>query len=286
MSTGIQWTDETWNPAVGCTHISPGCDHCYAATVASRQMQPAHVGLTVGRKWNDTVRLLPDRLDEPLRWRKPRRVFVGSMTDLFHQDVPLDFILSVWTAMSRSPQHTFQVLTKRPQRMARIVDSIAWWWDGDDKGGEAYAWPGPCSAEDHDTGEEFNWAPTEGDLDGGGEEPLLNVWLGTSIESQTYAWRARHLAATPAAVRFLSVEPLLGAVDLTGHLDGIHWVIVGAESGPGRRGCRDSWARDIRDQCAAVGVPLFVKQLQDRDGRVLHDVSSFPADLRIREWPT
>jgi hypothetical protein len=171
------------------------------------------------------------------------------------------------------------VLTKRPQRMARIVDSIAWWWDGDDKGGEAYAWPGLCSAEDHDTGE-------ESDLDGGGEEPLPNVWLGTSIESQTYAWRARHLAATPAAVRFLSVEPLISPVDLTGYLDGIHWVIIGGESGPGRRECCDSWVRDIRDQCVAAGVPLFVKQLQDRDGRVLHDVSAFPADLRIREWPT
>lgn len=247
MTTGIQWTDETWNPAVGCTHISPGCDHCYAATVASRQMQPAHVGLTVGRKWNDTVRLLPDRLDEPLRWRKPRRVFVGSMTDLFHQDVPDDFIDRVWSTMAVSVQHTFQVLTKRPQRLAayahrRIANGRGW--------------------------------------------VLPNVWFGASIENQRYIWRGRHLRDAPAAVRFLSIEPLIGPVDLRGRLDGIHWVIVGAESGPGRRGCCDSWVRDIRDRCAEAGVSLFVKQLQDGHGRVLHDLDEFPADLRIREWPT
>jgi protein gp37 len=241
VATGIEWTDETWNPVVGCTHISPGCDNCYAATVASRQMQPAHVGLTVGRRWNDTVRLLPDRLDIPLRWSKPRRVFVCSMSDLFHQDVPADFIVDVWRAMEFAPQHTFQVLTKRPKRMAALLRSVFF-------------------------------------------EDLPNVWLGTSIESQRYAWRARHLANTPAAVRFLSVEPLIEPVVL--NLDGIHWVIVGAESGPRRRPCFYAWVRSIRDQCAEAGVALFVKQLHDLDGRVVKNIEDFPADLRIREWPT
>jgi len=247
MATKIQWSDETWNPAVGCTHISPGCDHCYAATVASRQMQPAHVGLTVGRRWNDTVRLLPERLGEPFKWRKPRRVFVGSMTDLFHHKVPADFIDDVFGVMERCAAHTFQVLTKRPLRMARFV-------------GRA--------------------------VDVGGAPVLPNVWLGTSIESRRYAWRAEHLRRTPAAVRFLSLEPLLGHLgcDLES-LDGIHWVIVGCESGPGRRPCDPDWVRAIRDRCAEAGVALFVKQLQDDAGRVLHDLEQFPADLRIREWP-
>lgn len=203
----IEWTDVTWNPAVGCEHISPGCDNCYAAGVASRQMQPAHEGLTIGRKWNGTVRTLPDRLDEPLRWKKPRRVFVGSMTDLFHRDVPDRFLMGVWSTMAQSPQHTFQVLTKRPQRMASFVSALPDW----------------------------------------GRE-LPNVWLGTSIESDQYAWRANHLRNTPAAVRFLSCEPLLGSLpslDLTG----IDWVIVGGESGPGARPMHPDWVREIRDYC-------------------------------------
>lgn len=256
MSTGIQWTDETWNPAVGCSHISPGCDHCYAATVASRQMQPAHVGLTVGRKWNDTVRLLPDRLDEPLKWRKPRRVFVGSMTDLFHGDVPDQFIAETWATMAHCPQHTFQVLTKRPQRMARLFDDdFRVWLRLSERIDDSHAWP------------------------------LPNVWLGTSIELRRYGWRADHLRATPAAVRFLSLEPLLGHLGCDVDYTGIDWVIVGCESGPGRRPCELDWVCDIRDQCADAGVALFVKQLQDADGRVLHDVRDFPPDLQIQEYP-
>jgi len=254
VTTGIEWTDETWNPVVGCTHISPGCDHCYAATVASRQMQPAHVGLTVGRRWNDTVRILPERLDEPLKWRKPRRVFVGSMTDLFHRDVTLDFLADLWRVMRSCPQHTFQILTKRPQRMRQLLT------------GESHGMPCPSRP----------WV--------GYSRPLPNVWLGTSIENQTYAWRAQHLAATPAVLRFLSVEPLLGPVELD--LTGIGWVIVGAESGPGRRPCNNDWVRDIVDWCGHQSVPVFVKQLHDDAGRVVHDLEDFPLDLRIREWPT
>lgn len=282
MSTGIQWTDETWNPAVGCTHISPGCDHCYAATVASRQMQPAHVGLTVGRKWNDTVRLLPERLDEPLRWRKPRQVFVGSMTDLFHHDVPARFLVDVWATMALAQHHTFQVLTKRPNRAARILN---------DEGPVFFASEVDTRAceRDHERSRQYEWAGGYVGYRLDLSQWLPNVWLGTSIESQRYVFRARQLADAPAAVRFLSVEPLIAPVDLTHVLDGIHWVIVGAESGPGRRECCVSWVRDIRDQCAAVDVPLFVKQLQAPEpsgrGVVLHNLDDFPTDLRIREWP-
>ncbi|HRE01603.1 MAG TPA: DUF5131 family protein, partial [Ilumatobacteraceae bacterium] len=181
MSTQIEWTDETWNPVVGCSELSPGCDHCYAVGVAHREMQPAHVGLTIGRKWTGEVRCLPDRLDTPLRWRKPRKVFVNSMSDLFHPSVPAEFIRSLFETMAACPQHTFQVLTKRPQRLPQMFRNL----DG-----------------------RTEPLPT-----------LPNVWIGTSIETDRYAFRANALRATSAVVRFLSLEPLLGplpSLDLTG----------------------------------------------------------------------
>lgn len=241
--TGIQWTDETWNPTVGCSKVSEGCGigggGCYAINVAHRAMQPAHVGLTIQRKgerpdWTGEVRCLPERLDTPLKWRRPRRVFVDSMSDLFEPAVPSTFIASVFATMARSPQHTYQVLTKRPQRMAVLLDN------------------------------EVMLAHVENDVLGAGgsvefEWPLPNVWLGTSIELDNYVFRADHVRATPAAVRFLSLEPLLGplpSLDLTD----IDWVIVGGESGPGARPCRSTWVRDIRDRCVAAGVPFFFKQ--------------------------
>lgn len=222
MTTKIEWTEETWNPTVGCSRVSPGCDRCYAIGVAHRAMQPAHVGLTQkterGIDWTGEVRKLPDRLETPLHWRRPRRVFVDSMSDLFHPSISLEFIADVWDVMARCPQHTFQILTKRPQR-APIA--VPWRLDG--------------------------------------RNPLPNVWIGTSIESDAYAWRADHIRMTPATVRFLSLEPLLGplpSLDLTG----IDWVIVGGESGPGARPMHPSWARDIRNRCVAAGVPFFYKQ--------------------------
>lgn len=252
MATSIEWTrgadgspGMTWNPVVGCTHLSPGCDHCYAATVASRQMQPAHVGLTVGRKWNDTVRLLPERLDEPLKWRKPRKVFVGSMTDLFHRDVPTEFILDVWATMARCPQHTFQILTKRPQRMCEIVNRMCW-HEGDPTPS------GPYLSDGYDV-EPDEYPPTSGELE------LANGWLGTSIENDRYTWRADHLRNTWAAVRFLSAEPLLGPLPSL-NLTDIDWVIVGGESGPGARPMHPDWVRDIRDRCVDAGVAFHFKQ--------------------------
>lgn len=227
MGSAIEWTDETWNPTVGCSKTSPGCDNCYAINVAHRAMQPAHEGLTIVRDgerpdWTGEVRTLPDRLDTPLRWRKPRRVFVDSMSDLFHPDVPMEFIQRVFTTMTLAHQHTFQVLTKRSKDMANVLNHEDFWY-------------------------------------GIAEEPPDNIWVGTSIESDHYSWRAHHLRRAEVAVRFLSLEPLLGplpSLDLTD----IDWVIVGGESGPGARPMHPQWVRDIRDRCVAAGIPFFFKQ--------------------------
>ena len=272
MSTEIEWTDETWNPTVGCSRVSDGCTNCYAIRVAGREMQDAHKGLTKfddsgerrrGLDWTGEVRLLPDRLDTPLRWRKPRPVFVDSMSDLFHPDVDVEFISEVWARMYQAHQHTFQMLTKRPQRMAQVLSEPSFvehvqlvceqFYDDPD---EIYVQPEP-------------WPPR-------------NVWLGTSVEDQRYAdLRIPHLLATPTAVRFLSIEPLLGPVDLRRFLfmepgsaailwrgvladpptnPKIGWVIVGGESGPGARPTHPERVRSIRDQCVAAGVPFFFKQ--------------------------
>lgn len=224
-TTSIEWTDVTWNPVTGCDRTSPGCDHCYALTLAKRLKAMGNPRYQVDGDERTSgpgfgVTLHPDKLDEPLHWRTPRRVFVNSMSDLFHPDVPAEYIRSVFDVMRRARQHCFQVLTKRPQRMKEWTT--------------AHSWHG---CDDH-----------------GG-----NVWLGTSIESDRYTFRADHLRATPAAVRFLSLEPLLGplpSLDLTG----IDWVIVGGESGPGARPMHPMDVRDIRDRCVEAGVPFFFKQ--------------------------
>ncbi len=218
MGTKIEWSDETWNPLVGCKAVSPGCDNCYAAREASGRLSglPLYNGLAVNGKFAGEVRLVPERLDQPLKWQRPRRIFVNSMSDLFHPDVPDEFRVQVFDIMAKATQHTFQILTKRPQAMA-------------------------------------DWMERYYDCDHGGSgtscrycEPLPNGWLGCSIESDRYTFRANRLRATPAAVRFLSLEPLLGplpSLDLTG----IDWVIVGGESGPKARPMHPQWVRDIRD---------------------------------------
>jgi protein gp37 len=218
--TSIEWTDATWNPTTGCRKVSPGCDHCYAATLAKRLK-----AMRNPRYQNDGpdgpgfgLTLHPDKVDEPKRWRMPRRVFVNSMSDLFHVDVPARFIARIFSTMAACPQHEFQVLTKRPKRMREVVSAL----------------PPQLQA-------------------------LPNVWLGVSIENDDYTWRADHLRETPAAVRFLSLEPLLGPVPSL-KLDGIDWAIVGGESGPGHRPVDAAWVRDIQRACARAGVAFFFKQ--------------------------
>lgn len=246
MSSSIEWTDETWNPTVGCSRVSPGCDRCYAMGVAHRGMTETHVGLTQkgerGVDWTGEVRCLPERLEVPLRWRKPRRVFVDSMSDLFHPDVPFGFLVDVFTTMADAMQHTFQVLTKRPQRMAEVVPEVY----------SALGFPPD-------------------------DDPLPNVWLGTSIESDRYAFRANHLRATPAAVRFVSAEPLLSYLPSL-DVRGLDWLIVGGESGPGARPMHREWARRLRVECRDAGVPFFYKQHGEwasyTDGELHADVLS------------
>lgn len=237
--TSIEWTDETWNPVTGCDKVSPGCDHCYAETIAHR-----FAGGPAFPNGFD-VTLHPERLGLPLGWRKPRRVFVNSMSDLFHTNVSDEYIARVFATMARAERHTFQVLTKRPARMRSLIS------DGGQRLLEA--------TTDEETAGALYGAPW----------PLPNVWLGVSAEDQRWAdIRIPALFGTPAAVRFVSAEPLLGPIDLTsprllapdvltGRLD---WVIVGGESGRGARPMHPDWARSLRDQCSAAAVPFHFKQ--------------------------
>jgi protein gp37 len=225
MSLGscIEWTEATWNPITGCTKISPGCKHCYAERMAKRLQA---MGLP---QYRNAFRLTlhPAALQLPLRWKKPRVIFVNSMSDLFHRDVPLDFIQRVFWVMERAAQHTFQVLTKRPEIALEHSDALPW--------------------------------PD-------------NVWLGTSVETESYVHRAETLSAIPARLRFISAEPLLGPIPGL-PLDGIHWVIVGGESGPRARPMQEEWVTRIRERCQVHGVPFFFKQWggvnKKRNGRLL-----------------
>ena len=214
QSTAIEWTDATWNPVTGCAKISPGCLHCYAERFSERfRGVPGHPFET-----GFDLTLRPERLRTPLTWRKPRMIFVNSMSDLFHKDVPDPFIDSVFDTMERAHWHVFQLLTKRSSRMARYTR-------------RRYAdRPAPP-----------------------------NVWLGVSVEDGARKSRITHLQATKAAIRFLSIEPLLGPVGPV-NLEGIHWAIVGGESGPKARPMNPEWARSVRDQCAEQRVAFFFKQ--------------------------
>lgn len=215
--SAIEWTDATWNPVVGCSKVSPGCDNCYAETLALRHRWTPKPWTKANEAEN--VALKPERLDQPLRWRAPRMVFVNSMSDLFHERIPSDYISRVFGVMERSPQHTFQVLTKRP--------------------GRAEEW----------------FAET-------GQAVLSNVWLGVSIESWRFNWRADVLRRVPAAVRFISAEPILDTLYGNRSLDltNIDWLIAGGESGHGFRPMRAEWVRELRDACAESGTAFFFKQ--------------------------
>jgi protein gp37 len=223
--SSIEWTEATWNPVRGCTKISPGCKHCYAETFAERfRGVPGHPF-----EQGFDLRLVPGALELPKRWRRGRLVFVNSMSDLFHEDVPADYVSRVFDVMRECPQHQFQVLTKRADRLEVLAPAL---------------------------------------------EPPANVWLGVSVEDAKHALRIEHLRRTPAHVRFLSIEPLLGPITKL-RLDGIHWVIVGGESGHGARPMHAEWVRTIRDQCRRSRVPFFFKQWggvqKSKNGRVLDD---------------
>jgi protein gp37 len=220
--SAIEWTDATWNPVRGCTKITPGCAHCYAETFAERfRGVPGH---PYERGFD--LRLVPEKLDEPLRWRRPRMIFVNSMSDLFHKDVPDDYIVDVAGVMERADWHTFQVLTKRSDRLRDLLAT------------------------------KLSFVAT-----------ARHIWWGVSVENQKHGLpRIANLQSVPAAVRFLSIEPLLEPL---GHLDlsGIAWVIVGGESGPNARPMQPTWVREIRDQCLTASVPFFFKQWGAHDVR-------------------
>lgn len=206
----IEWTESTWNPVTGCTKISSGCAHCYAERMALRLQAAGQANYTNGFR----VSFHEHALDLPLRWKRPMMIFVNSMSDLFHEEVPSDFIRRVFAVMEEAHWHCFQVLTKRSTRLAKLAPSLPW---------------------------------------------PVNVWIGVTIESATYAFRMDHLRTVPAAVRFLSLEPLLEQMPEM-DLSGIDWVIVGGESGPGARPMEVAWVRDVRRQCRDAGIPFFFKQ--------------------------
>lgn len=267
-TTKIEWTEATWNPITGCTIMSPGCTHCYAMKLAGTRLKhhPSRKGLTkptkAGPVWTGEVRLNEQWLDQPLHWKRPRKIFVCAHSDLFYSAVPEAWILAVFTTMANARQHTFQVLTKRPDRAREILNR----WQRD----------GLTLREGHGA-------------------MLPNVWIGTSVERQKEAdERIPELLGIPATVRYLSLEPLLGKVDLWGARyrhptggyicnafdcgNGVNWAIVGGESaGPRARPWDDDWARAIRDECKAAGVPFFMKQVRNK--------GPIPADLLVREMP-
>lgn len=223
--SAIEWTESTWNPVTGCTKISPGCDHCYAERLALRLQAMGQSNYANGFR----VTIQEHMLELPLRWKLPQVIFVNSMSDLFHKDVPTEYIHRVFDVMRRASQHRFQVLTKRSQRLARLSQRLSW-------------------------------------------QP--NIWMGVSVESQEYTFRIDHLRETTAHIKFLSLEPLLGPLTSL-NLEGIDWVIVGGESGPGARAMRSEWVLDIRDQCRDAGIPFFFKQWggtnKKKTGRLLEN---------------
>lgn len=260
IKTQIEWTNATWNPVRGCSRVSEGCRNCYAEVQAARvnacqhgsgipEGSAAYDGLLAkSGQWNGKIKLVPQALQQPLSWKEPRRIFVNSMSDLFHENVPDEFISQVFEIMALCPQHTFQILTKRPERMLNYFMCMS-----------------------------LAGAPERLFAAAAGRWPLPNVWLGVSVEDQKTAdARIPVLFKVPAAIRWVSIEPLLGSIDLErggwsllkplksppkrGIEGSLDWVVVGGESGANARPMHPDWVRGLRDQCAAAGVPFFFKQ--------------------------
>jgi protein gp37 len=282
-TTSIEWTDKTWNPTTGCTRISDGCKNCYAFQLHDQRHKAFLEGKDVRAKQYarpfKELQLFEDRLTDPLSWKKPCRVFVNSMSDLFHKDVPDDFLDRVFAVMALAGRHTFQVLTKRPERMAEYLTREM--GPNGRPGGNNWLEDAPRAMCMATAAASAVLREREGDpFLPCFPWPLPNVWLGTSVENQAAAdERHAHLMRTPAAVHFWSAEPLLGPID-TGPLWEKHgkpaWVIVGGESGPGARPCRVEWLRSLRNQCAAAGVAYFLKQFGSAPGRGPVDDEGFP----------
>lgn len=234
--TKIAWATKVWNPVTGCAKISEGCRNCYAEGIFKR----------FGKKWGygfNEIAYHEYRLEEPIHWKKPNRIFVCSMGDLFHEDVKDEYIFEVLNVAISVKRHKFLILTKRPDIMKDVLSRYHWW----------------------------------------NKETYQNIWLGVTVESDHYKWRAVSLRKPKAKIKFISIEPLIGPIyDLP--LDPIDWVVVGAESGRKRRPCKIEWARSIVEQCKEAGVPVFVKQLHI-DGKVSSDINEWPEDLRIQEFP-
>ena len=267
--SGISWTDASWNPVVGCTKVSAGCKHCYAHTLHDQRHAAKMAGETEGAKNLPdqydhpftTVQRKPERLEMPLRWRRPRRIFVNSVSDLFHPDVPDEFIDQVFAVMALADRHVFQILTKRPERMASYFQRVETLYPS------LWSLVGSVPQQLLDKHADKIAAACERGI------PLPNVHLGVSAENQR-AWdeRVARLAMVPAAIRFVSAEPLIGAIDVHSlkhsndpdlsifEFGMIDWVIVGGESGPNYRPMDHDWARSIRDACVSEGVPFFFKQ--------------------------
>lgn len=238
----IEWTESTWNPVTGCTKISPGCKHCYAERMAKRLQAMGQKNYVTGFE----LAIHRDALETPMRWRKPRTVFVNSMSDIFHEEVPPWFIDQTFDVMRQAYWHRFQILTKRSKRLLELSPTLP-------------------------------WSP--------------NIWMGVSIESKRFEFRADHLRRTEAAIKFLSLEPLLGPMPGL-NLEGIDWVIVGGESGPGSRPLDPTWVIGIRDQCLKAAVPFFFKQWggtnKKKAGRKLENRTwdQMPRDLKRRPEST
>jgi protein gp37 len=207
----IEWTESTWNPVTGCNKVSPGCKHCYAERMSSRLQAMGQTNYQNGF----LLTLQEHMLELPLKWKKPQTIFGNSMSDLFHQDVPLEYIKKVFDVMQQAHWHRFQVLTKRSERLLELQTELV-------------------------------WAP--------------NIWMGVSVENTDYTYRIEHLRQTNAAIKFLSIEPLIGPLPKRMNLRGIDWAIVGGESGPGSRPMEESWVLDIQKQCQRAGVAFFFKQ--------------------------
>jgi protein gp37 len=348
--SAIEWTDATWNPVVGCDKVSPGCAHCYAETMAKRLRAMAQADIAAGRdpgrkkhyvdavddlgRWTGKLIPVPEALAEPLTWKKPRMVFVNSMSDLFHESVAFEFIAAVFGVMAACPQHSFQVLTKRAQRMCEwfgwmaTVGGVGKYIRSDFGRPQLRGFFDAVAKSETVDGQRQRtladpWMQVMNGAACTGPGPIGNVWLGVSCEDQRRAdERIPWLLKTPAAVRFVSAEPLLGPINfglvlskdwIIDALDGewkrhardiesndeechkggphLDWVIVGGESGSGARPCDIAWIRSIVDQCKSAKVPCFVKQLGTITAQLSRrkgkggDPAEWPEDLRVRQFP-